>query len=148
MATDAAQGPGVEGAWHHRALDDRPAARCPPSRAWPCWGTALPPALPAAAGPRSTPPRSPGDATPPMAQDKAPLAPAATLPLVAVTQHQPPACALEPARACFHSQPHRCQSLGPPRRPRTPERARAAPPARTGSAVGTGDRPTTAADRT
>src|SRR5712691_11906205 len=87
--------------------------------------------------------------TPPLSwrRTKAPRDHAATLPLVAVPRHQPPTCAVEPARACFHPQPPRCRSLRSPRRPRTPESARAALPARTGSAGGTSDRPTTAADR-
>ena len=66
MAPDTASGLGREGAWHHRPEDDRPAAPCPPSRAWPCWGTALPAALPAA-GPSSTHPHRAGDANPLMA---------------------------------------------------------------------------------
>jgi hypothetical protein len=104
-----------------------PSSTMPPSRAWPCWGPALPAALPAAAGPRRQPPRRAGDATPRMAQDTAPRDHAATVPLVAGTRHPPPADAVEPARACFPPQPHRCRSLRPPRRPRTPARARAAP---------------------
>ena len=43
--------------------------------------------------------------------------------------------------------PYCCRSLGPLRRPRTPESARAAPPARTGAALGTSDHLTTAAGR-
>ena len=145
-ATDAVQGPGVEGAWHHHAVDARPTARGPPSRAWPCWGTALPAAR-LAVGPSRKPPRSAGDANLLMAQDKTLLDHAAPFSLVAVTCYQPPAYALEPARACSHPQPHRCRSLGhhdgpaPLRVPEPP------PPAHPGSADGTDDRPTTAADR-
>ena len=73
--------------------------------------------------------------------------PAATLPLVAVTRHPPPAGALAPARACCPPQPHGGRSRGHhdgPAHLRVPELP---PPARTGSAVGTGDHPTPAADR-
>jgi len=38
MAADAAPGRGVEGAWPHRALHDRPVVRCPRWPAWCCWG--------------------------------------------------------------------------------------------------------------
>jgi len=104
-----ATGTRMEEAWRHRARHDRPATRGASLRAWRCWDTALPPALTAAARPRSTPSRRSAHPHHTMGQHAEP--PAHAAPVRPVPRRQPPTCPCAPAWASARD-PHAAARAG------------------------------------